>query len=180
MDPSVAGELSTGENKELSEADELELEPGEKSENVEIPPVSIEVGSGSASDTLMATQAIINRQAERLDGLKDEAGKVNDSLKSILENDTLLSDAEGEAKEATKKIKERRAQLTQGAESVQLKFKLREIREQIKELEESLNNHLLNYYQLTGTKVFDTDSGQQREFKVTARILGKKRPEKDE
>ncbi len=160
--------------KQLHVSDEPELGSGEQ---VAIPPISVEIGTGASGDTVMATQAIINRQAQRLDSLKEDIHKVNDSLRSILDNDQELSATENEVKEASKKLKERKAQLTQSAETVQLKYKLKEIREQIKELEESLNNHLLNFYQLTGTKVFDTDSGQQREFRVYARILGKKKTE---
>lgn len=152
------------------------LPGGEKSENVDVPPISISIGSNASADTVMATQAIINRQAMRLDSLKEDMQKVNESMKSILDNDAELSAADMELKEASKKQKERKARLVQSAESMQLKYKLKEIREQIVELEESLNNHLLNYYQLTGTKVFDTDDGGQREFKVIAKMLAKKHP----
>lgn len=173
--------LNPGSELELEEAKDLELESGSENheKSVAIPPISIEIGGNSAGDTVMATQAIINRQAQRLDSLKEDTRKINDSLKSILENDAQLVGFENELKESSKRLKERKASLTQSAESVQLKYKLKEVREQIKELEESLNNHLLNYFQLTGTKVFDTDSGQQREFKVFAKILGKKKPDSE-
>ncbi len=174
-------ELQTGtDDQSLPAPDELELPSGENREKVSIPPISIEIGTDSAGESVMATQAIINRQAQRLDTLREDVKRINDSLKSILDNDEQLSITEHELKESTKKLKERKAQLTQSAESVQLKYKMKEVREQIKELEESLNNHLLNYYQLTGTKVFDTDSGEQREFRVTAKILGKKMHEDKE
>lgn len=175
-------ELEAGTDEPaLPAPSEIELEPGEKREKISIPPISLEIGTDSAGESVMATQAIINRQAQRLDTLKEDVRRINDSLKSILDNDEELSNTEHELKESTKKLKERKAQLTQSAESVQLKYKMKEVREQIKELEESLNNHLLNFYQLTGTRVFDTDSGEQREFKITAKIMGKKMvPEKDE
>lgn len=151
-----------------------ELPEGEKSENVSVPPISFSIEDEGGAGTVMATQAIIERQAARLDSLKGDLKQINDSLRSILDNDAELSQMEMELKEAGKKQKERKAKLVQSAESTQLKYKLKEVREQMKELEESLNNHLLNYYQLTGTKVFDTSSGEQREFRVTAKILSKK------
>lgn len=173
MDPHNTS-LPPADDIGLPAPDELELPDGEKSENVSIPPISLSFGGETGGDSVMATQAIINRQAERLDTLKDDLKKINDSLKSIMDNDAELAQSEMELKEAGKKQKERKAKLSQNAESMQLKYKLKEVRESMKELEESLNNHLLSYYQLTGTKVFDTDSGEQREFKVSARIMGRK------
>lgn len=162
-------QLPAGENQE-------ELESGEETreirETVDVPPISF--SSNAAGDTLMATQAIINRQSSRLDALKEDVKKLNDSLKSILDNDAELSQTEEEVKALTRKQKERKTKLQESAESMQLKYKVKETKEQIKELEESLNNHLINYFQMTGTKVFDTDSGEQREFKITARVMGKK------
>lgn len=178
MDPVT--KLTAADEKALPIPDEEKLSSGENRENVNIPPISIEIGTQGSADTVMATQAIINRQAVRLDTLKEDVKRLNDSLKSIMENDEQLSQVENELKESSKKLKERKSQLTQSAESVQLKYKLKDVREQIKELEESLNNHLLNFYQLTGTKVFDTDSGQQREFKVTAKIMGTKKAQSKE
>lgn len=171
-------ELSAGDQSSLP-APSVPETTSEKRENASIPPISIEIGTEAGQDSVMATQAIINRQAERLDTLKETVKQINDSLRSILENDQELGQVEDELKQATKKLKERKIQLTQSPESVQFKYKLKEVKEQIKELEESLNNHLLNYYQLTGTRVFDTDSGEQREFRVIAKIMGKKRPQEE-
>lgn len=173
MDPQNTS-LPPADDQALSAPDELTLPDGEKSENENVPAFSLNFGGESGGESVMATQAIINRQAERLDTLKDDLKKINDSLKSIMDNDAELAQSEMELKEASKKQKERKTRLAQNAESMQLKYKLKEVRESMKELEESLNNHLLSYYQLTGTKVFDTDSGEQREFKVSARIMGKK------
>jgi hypothetical protein len=145
----------------------------EKREKDEVPAFSISIEPG-VGDTLTATQAIIGRQAARLDELKADLKRINDSLRSILDNDQELAQAEEQAKEYTKKQKERKQQLSQNAESMQLKYKLKELREQMKEIEESLNNHLINFFQMTGAKVFDTDVGEQREFKITARVLAKK------
>lgn len=164
----------------LEPADELEIEAGNTQSLPQVPPISIGLADQGGAQTVMATQAIINRQVMRLDTLKSELKELNESTKSILDNDEILASAQMELSESSKKLKSRKAQLTQSAESVQIKYKVNEIREQIKELEESLNNHLLSYYQLTGTKVFDTESGEQREFRLVAKVLGKKNSAKND
>ncbi|PWU23400.1 hypothetical protein C5B42_03140 [Candidatus Cerribacteria bacterium 'Amazon FNV 2010 28 9'] len=175
LNPDTTPEIEQNTMGELPASEENELPSGENHEKVEhVPPISISFNTNGAGDTLMATQGIINRQAARLDELKEEIKHINESLRSILENDAELSQAEEQLKEVTKRQKARKQQIANNAESTQLKFKLKETRDQVKELEESLNNHLLNYYQITGTKVFDTDDGAQREFKITARVMAKK------
>lgn len=160
---------------ELPAPDEKELPSGENSENEEetVPPIGLEL-TKDAGNSLMALQGLVNRQTERMDSLREDIKRLNESLKSIIENDAELTVVEDQLKEVNRQVKERKQQLSQSPETVQLKFKVKEIREQIKELEESLNNNLLAYYQMTGTKVFDTNAGGQREFRITAKVLAKK------
>lgn len=139
------------------------------------PSLASPVATAAGQDSMSAVQAIIVRQSSRLDELKDQMKKLNESMRSIFDNDQALAQAEEQAKESSKVQKERKQQLNQSAEAMQLKYKIGEIRDQVKDLEESLNNHLLNYYQITGSKFFDTEMGEQREFAVRAKLLGKKK-----
>jgi seryl-tRNA synthetase len=102
---------------------------------------------------------------------------INDQLRSILENDEELTKVEEEVKAASARQKQRKTTLANNAESMQLKYKLKEIKENLKDIEESLSNHLLNLYQITGSKEFDTDDGGKREFDVRAKLRGKKKQE---
>jgi thymidylate synthase len=95
-------------------------------------------------------------------------------MKSILENDEHLSEASVKAEQATKDVKEQKKKLTDSPEFREQRTKVVELRDELKELEETLNSHLLSYYQQTGIKTFDTSEGDQREFKVYAKVLPKK------
>ena len=156
--------------------DEPELESGinesalESGETEEIPAISL-VNEG---DSLMAVQSVINRQADRLDNLREEMRLLGERQKAILDNDAELAEAEEQLKSVSRKQKERKKQLTDSAESVEIRIKRKELQEQVKDIEDSLNNNLLSYYQMTGAKFFDTDDGGQRGFKVLAKVLGKK------
>ncbi len=177
-DDTVTEELEAPDATAIAAPNEPELMEGEVVESNDAPPISISFTPGSTgssgTDTLIATQNIINRQTAKLDELRVELKKLNESAKSILENDQLLAQIEDEVKEVSKKQKERKASLAQSPESMNLKYKAKDVKESMKELEESLNNHLISYFQLTGTKVFDTEAGEQREFKITARVMSKK------
>ncbi len=141
-----------------------------------VPPIAISFTS-DGEDTLSAVEGIIRRQSVRLDALRDEAKTFADQLKSILDNDEALTNVEEEVKQATRKQKERKATLANSPESMQLKYKLKEVKDSIKDIEESLSNHLLNLYKITGIKEFDTDDGKRREFDVRAKLRGTKKQE---
>lgn len=125
-------------------------------------------------DTLSALQALLERQSERVDELRKQLRMVSEGMKSILENDVELTEAVQVADQASKKLKDRKKNLTQSPEFRQQQTKSGELKDELKEIEESLNTHLLSYYQQTGVKTFDTSNGDQREFKLIAKVLPKK------
>lgn len=144
-----------------------------------VPPISFSVSDDdqgqSGAQSLTAVEGIIRRQSSRLDELKEQAKVLQDQLRSIQANDEELSKAEEEVKVAARKQKERKTALANSAESMQIKFKLKELKETIKDIEESLSNHLLSLFQITGVKEFDTDDGSKREYDVRAKLRGKKK-----
>lgn len=127
----------------------------------------------SPADELPALQALIERQAERIDQLNRQIKTHRESMKGILENDTALSEAEVQAETITKAVKERKKSLTDAPEFRELRAKTAELRDEAKELEESLNTHLLSYYDKTKVKTIDLPTGE-REFKIRAKLIPKK------
>lgn len=157
--------------------EKIVLEEGNEPElPASVPPIAIKFDT-QGEDSLTAVEGLIRRQSVRLDQLRDEAKTFADQLKSILDNDEALTNVEEEVKNATRKQKERKATVANSPESMQLKYKLKEVKEGIKDLEESLSNHLLELYKVTGIKEFDTDDGKKREFDVRAKLRGNKKQE---
>jgi len=50
-----------------------------------------------------------------------------------------------------------------------------ELKEQQKEIEETLSNHLINYHAMTNSKSFDTSDGDQWDFSIKAKIRPRKK-----
>lgn len=139
----------------------------------EIAKEALEVEKGE-QNTVMALQAVAERQAMRIDEIREKVKTLADSMKSIFDNDNEFSTQEESVKEASKKAKERKSALTQSPEFRELSAKAVELKDELKELEESLSNHLLSLYQQTGARMFDVAGGKQREFKVHAKLLPKR------
>lgn len=140
------------------------------------------VGSGKAeteasnelAQSLTFLQNVIERNATELTRLETEMKEKRESLQSVFENDQELSTAEDLATEATTALKEQRAKLQTNPQVSSLKVQLKELSEQKKEIEDTLSNHLINYYGITQSTSFDTSEGDQWDFSIKARVKPKK------
>lgn len=124
----------------------------------------------SPAETLASLQSVIERHAVQLKEIKKKQKLVREQEVSLLDNDPEYSRRVDEAERYVQAIKQEKARVKSTPESVAIKLKKDELKEEEKELAESLSNHLANYFNLTGSKVFDTSDGKQIKFKVKASI----------
>lgn len=135
--------------------------------------------SDKMAETLTTLQNLIERHANALEDIKEKLKDNRTSLRDVMENDPTLSEAKAEMETHSLKVKERKSQLQSTPESMGLKVKISELREQQKELEETLSNHLVNYHSLTNSNSFDTSDGDQWEFSIKAKIKPRKKQKED-
>ena len=126
--------------------------------------------SDELADSLNHLQNVIERNALELEKLRQDMKIKRESLKSVYENDAQLSEAEEEQRKKSESVKERRTQISTGPQATALKAQIAEVRENKKEIEETLSNHLLNYFSITNSRSFDTSEGDQWEFNITAKV----------
>lgn len=125
------------------------------------------------ASTISHLQNLIERHAVSLKKIKEEKKLLGEQEKSILDNDSQLQLIQGSAETLNKQVRMRKSELKNTIEIVALKNKKTELTEQQKEIEETMSNHLLNYYSITNSKSFDTSTGEQIEFKTKAYIGSK-------
>ncbi len=143
---------------------------GQQSDETEVSTMTSPAShSSDMAQSLGALQQVIERNALALDEAGEKLRELRESLKNVFDNDTQLSIVQQDVERVGQELKNRRTQLQSGPQVMQLKAKISELSEQKKEIEEALNNHLLNLYKITGTKVVDLTSGE-REFTVKASL----------
>jgi predicted ATP-dependent endonuclease of OLD family len=130
--------------------------------------------SDQVAESLTYLQQIIERNAQELERIQEELKLKREGLRSVFENDPQLAESEEQAEMVSNQVKERKAQLQNSSQATQLKSNIGELNEQKKEIEETLSNHLVNYYSLTNSTSFDTSDGDQWEFKIKARVNARK------
>ncbi len=131
--------------------------------------------SDDLADTLQYLQNIIERNALELSRLKEEMKQKRESLKTVFENDAQLVEVAEKAKEVGREVSQRKTAINSSPQATQLRAGIGELREQQAEIEETLSNHLLNYYTLTNSTSFDTSDGDQWEFNIKAKVKARKK-----
>jgi chromosome segregation ATPase len=168
------------DQKKLQTSDDLALDAlSEVSQNTPALPADSEdaelAESNELAETLSSLQGVIERNAEHLETIANEMKVKREEMKNVFDNDSQLDEAQTQAKESTSKVKERRAALQSDPQVTSLKVQIGELSQQKKEIEETLSNHLVNYYSLTNSKSFDTSDGDQWEFSVRAKVKSRKK-----
>ena len=131
--------------------------------------------TASASPTfdataLDATLNLIIRLSQQLEELMKKQKDLKDMLKGIYDNDEELAKANTEAEAQLKAAKSRKNNISQSPQAMDLKVKITDLSDDLKMIQESLNTHLLNYYQLTGSKAVDFPGGEEREMVIRAKL----------
>lgn len=119
---------------------------------------------------LDATQNLIIRLSQQLEDLEKQHKDLKDMLKGVFDNDETLTKANQEAEAHMKTAKSRKTEISGSSEVIELRTKMADLAEDVKLIQESLNTHLLNYYQLTGSKAVDFPGGEEREMIIKAKL----------
>ncbi len=125
--------------------------------------------------TFEAVKGLVLNLSVKLDEAKEKQKEYRERLKNMMDNDESLAEFEQQAKNAADAFRKRKKELNESTEGKEIKAKIREFSEEIKDLEESLTNNLLSYYQMTGVQSFELPTGEEREFKLKARLLPTKK-----
>lgn len=134
-----------------------------------------DVAPQSQIDQLHQLEALVSRKVSQIDELKEKLKNFREQVKNIADNDEQLQKAEQAANDTVTAVQKRKAEIRNLPEIRSLRMQTKEVSDELKEVQESLNTHLVNLHQLTGTKEFTTLSGETREFELVAKLKPKKK-----
>jgi predicted nuclease with TOPRIM domain len=177
--------LSASTTQALPPSDTPELEAGDDTQALpsgyEVVVTDEDAVSGQVAvaeefgDELISVQGIIRRYSEQQEKLNGEIKERRESIKNLFENNEELQKLEETQKTVNTDVKQKKQRIKESPEAVQLQMKLKELQEEMAEVQQSLSNHLLRYFQMTGSQVIEEADGNEREFSLKARLKGKKR-----
>lgn len=124
-----------------------------------------------------ATLEVVRRRLTILEKARVEMKKLKDMQNDYFANSEPYVEADKVVKDAMKKKKDVTAQLSKHPAAVELNGKLKDLKEQIKENEETLSQELMEYYKTAGVMEIETENGDVQEFTIVVKLKGKKKAE---
>lgn len=162
------------ETPKLKDAEDLAIDALSQTSQAEGEGLSEKEKSDQFAQTLHSLENVIESKAKKLMQLKDKMKKKRQMISNVFENDQEYQEVEEQKTEVYQEWKQRKNTLNETVQVRQLKEDLRDLKNDQKDLEASLSNHLINYHQLTNSTSFDTSDGDQWEFKIKAKVKTKK------
>lgn len=154
--------------------------PAETTEIVEIDDAALEeqsmptepqAESYSAVDSLFAVEGLIKNHLEQIDNLSLESKRLKEMFDDMLVNDAEYSKAEDGAKEAIKAKTVAKKTALAKPEAETITAKLKDAKEQLRDLGESLSLHLQQYAKLSGSDQLEIEPGDIRQIVYKARLI---------
>lgn len=122
-------------------------------------------------DSLFAVEGVIKNHLEQIETVTQDARRLKEMFDDLLVNDNEYSKAEEGAKEAVKaKTAAKKAALAK-PEAESITNKLKDAKEQLKDLSESLSLHLQQYAKLSGSDQLEIEPGDIRQIVYKARLI---------
>lgn len=127
----------------------------------------------SQAAILLNMESMIKSHISSMDKLSEEAGKYQDMLNAIFENDTTYKQHEEQAKEAARIKSSTKQQILKQPQAADLVEKVKNIKTEIKESQGALSDYLQEYHRMSGSKEIEGDDGEVREIVYTAKLVKK-------
>lgn len=131
-------------------------------------------GSGDQVRSLVNVEAMINSALSRMQRIKEDLKPIKEMVDSYLENDEEYDQLVEVFKKASKAKRNRKKELLATDNGQELKAKMDALKEERKEAKEQISYYLREYQRLTGTNEIETDDGELREIRYTARLVRKR------
>lgn len=151
--------------------------PIEDAEVVSSPPSTTPNPPAFDINAYNATLEIVRRRLGILEKTKAEAKKLKEMYNDIFINNEAYNAADKVVKDAMKKRKDASAQLSKQPAAIELNGKIKDLKEQIKDNEESLSQELMEYYKTSGVTEIEDADGNVQEFAIIIKLKTKHKAE---
>lgn len=148
-------------------ADEPQIEDGEIVEEETL--TSDQTVTGG--EVLINMEGMIKNHITSIDKLQIETKNLSDMLNDIFNNDPTFKEHTEAAKEANKIKAATKQQILKQPQARDLNDKIKTLKSESKELQNSLSDYLQEYQRMSGVNEIETEDGQVREIVYIAKLI---------
>jgi hypothetical protein len=143
----------------------------DQNDPIEATIVEDKVSDDNQATVLISLEEMIKKNISRLDQLKNEVKKQREMYDdSFLNNPTFIENTE-KAKTASKDLLVTKKNIASQPSVIQISLKLRSMRDETKEIEQSLSDYLQEYQRLSGANEIEGEDGKIRDIVNTAKLV---------
>lgn len=123
-----------------------------------------------AEVTAITIENLVKSHYEKVQSLKDEISKNGDMLKSAYESDPDYQDLAEKVKDANRMAKERKSSILSIPHNQEAKYKLENLKQDLKEAKDGLSYYLVEYTNITKSKQLELFPGEMMEIVVSGKL----------
>jgi hypothetical protein len=134
---------------------------------------SASVTQVNQGEVLINMEAMIRQHLTAIDSMQDEVKKHKDLLDDIFAQDPVYQEHDKLAKEAAKVRTTTKAQILQRPQAAELNAKIKEMKNEQKNLQDALSDYRQEYARRSGVNEIEDDAGEVREIVYEAKLIKK-------
>ena len=139
----------------------------------EVSDLPTDSAEASSTSVILNLEGLIKNHTSSIQRLRDGAGKLQDMLSDIFENDPTYKEHLEQAKQAAKVKNATKAQILKQPQAADLTLKVKDIKAEIKETQQALSDYLGEYYRLSGISDIEGEDGRIRSIVYVAKLVDK-------
>ena len=128
-------------------------------------------GTNAAVTSLFAIENLNKTHIAHIEAVKTELGKQAEMFNDVLNNDSDYKKAADEGKEVNKKKAEAKQNVLKSPSNASLNQKIKDMRQELKELKGALSNYLQQYQKIADTDQIETEDGEVRQIQYSAHLI---------
>ena len=132
---------------------------------------TVPAGTNEAVTSLFQIENLIKTHVAHIDTVKDEMSKQVEMFNDILANDAGYKKAADEGKEVNKKKAEAKQNILKSPSNASLNQKIKDMRQELKELKGALSNYLQQYQKIADTDQIESEDGEVRQIVYNAHLV---------
>lgn len=128
-------------------------------------------GTNAEVTSLFTIENLIKTHVNHIEAVKIELHKHAEMMADVLNNDEGYKKVAEEIKELNKKKTEAKQNVLKSPANASLNQKIKDMKQELKELNNALSNYLQQYQKLADTDQIESEDGEVRQIVYSARLV---------
>lgn len=121
--------------------------------------------------SLFTIENLIKTHISHIETVKNELSKQVEMMNDVLNNDSGYKEAAEQGKEVNKKKAEAKQNVLKSPSNASLNQKIKDMRQELKELKGALSNYLQQYQKIADTDQIESEDGEVRQIVYSAHLV---------